>query len=80
MSFDNLSRLPEDLADAACRLATGGGFGGRQIYSDHDEDIFDAMRPLVFNAIPELGTARPDFLGQSANGRVSKYNARDSPG
>jgi hypothetical protein len=60
--FDNLSRLPEDLADAACRLATGGGFGGRQLYSDHDEAIFDATRPLVFNAIPELGTARPDFL------------------
>ena len=60
--FDNLSRLPEELADAACRLATGGGFGGRQLYSDHDEAIFDATRPLVFNAIPELGTARPDFL------------------
>ena len=27
--FDNLSHLPQDLADAACRLATGGGFGGR---------------------------------------------------
>src|SRR5437762_2284249 len=38
--FDNLSRLPEELADAACRLATGGGFGGRQLYSDHDEAIF----------------------------------------
>ena len=37
-------------------------FGGRQLYSDHDEAIFDATRPLVFNAIPELGTARPDFL------------------
>jgi hypothetical protein len=63
--FDNLSRLPEDLADAACRLATGGGFGGRQLYSDHDEAIFDATRPLVFNAIPDLGTARPDFLDRA---------------
>ena len=63
--FDNLSRRPEDLADAACRLATGGGFGGRQLYSDHDEAIFDATRPLVFNAIPELGTARPDFLDRA---------------
>jgi hypothetical protein len=53
------------LADAACRLATGGGFGGRQLYSDHDEAIFDATRPLVFNAIPELGTARPDFLDRA---------------
>src|SRR5216683_1894055 len=63
--FDNLSRLPEELADAACRLATGGGFGGRELYSDHDEAIFDATRPLVFNAIPEIGTARPDFLDRA---------------
>ena len=63
--FDNLSRLPEDLADAACRLATGGGFGGRQLYSDHDEAIFDATRPLIFNIIPNLGTARPDFLDRA---------------
>src|ERR1700731_3197905 len=63
--FDNLSRLPEDLADAACRLATSGGFGGRQLYSDHDEAIFDATRPLVFNAIPDLGTARADFLDRA---------------
>jgi hypothetical protein len=55
--FDNLSRLPEDLADAACRLATGGGFGGRQLYSDHDEAIFDATRPLVFNAITDCSTS-----------------------
>jgi hypothetical protein len=63
--FDNLSRLPEDLADAACRLATGGGFGGRQLFSDHDEAVFDATRPLVFNGIPDLGAARPDFLDRS---------------
>lgn len=63
--FDNLSHLPEDLADAACRLATGGGFGGRELYSDHDEAIFDATRPLVFNAIPDLGATRPDFLDRA---------------
>jgi putative DNA primase/helicase len=62
--FDNLSRLPEELADAACRLASGGGFGGQQLYSDH-EAIFDATRPLVFNAIPDLGTGRPDFLDRA---------------
>ncbi len=63
--FDNLSHLPQDLADAACRLATGGGFGGRELYSDYDEAIFDATRPLVFNAIPDLGATRPDFLDRS---------------
>ena len=63
--FDNLSHLPEQLADAACRLATGGGFGGRELYSDHEEAIFDATRPMVFNAIPDLGAARPDFLDRA---------------
>ena len=63
--FDNLSHLPNDLADAACRLATGGGFGGRELYSDHDEAVFDATRPLVFNAIPDLGASRPDFLDRA---------------
>ena len=63
--FDNLSHLPNDLADAACRLATGGGFGGRELYSDHDEAVFDATRPLIFNAIPDLGAARPDFLDRA---------------
>ena len=65
VSFDNLSHLPDELADAACRLATGGGFGGRQLYSDHDQAIFDATRPLLFNAIPDLGAARPDFLDRA---------------
>ena len=57
--------MPQDLADAACRLATGGGFGGRELYSDYDEAVFDATRPLVFNAIPDLGATRPDFLDRS---------------
>jgi hypothetical protein len=63
--FDNLSHLPDELADAACRLATGGGFGGRELYSDHDQAVFDAIRPMMFNAIPDLGAARPDFLDRT---------------
>jgi len=63
--FDDRSHLPDDLADAACPLATGGGLGGREPYSDHDEAVFDATRPLIFNAIPDLGAARPDFLDRA---------------
>ena len=29
------------------------------------EAIFDATRPMVFNAIPDLGAARPDFLDRA---------------
>jgi hypothetical protein len=44
-------------------------FGGRQLYSDHDEAIFNATRPLVFNAISELGTAMRDFLDRVLDSR-----------
>ena len=63
-SFDNLSTLPGWLSDAVCRLATGGGFATRQLYTDHDEMIFDAMRPIIMTGIEELVT-RGDLLDRS---------------
>jgi hypothetical protein len=51
LSFDNLGRLPAWLSDALCRIATGGGFATRELYSDKDEVLFDAMRPIVLNSI-----------------------------
>jgi hypothetical protein len=65
VAFDNLSYLPEELADAICRLATGGGFGGRELYTNSDEALFEARRPVLLNAIPDLGAARSDFLDRS---------------
>src|SRR6516164_4717348 len=34
LAFDNLSDLPHWLSDALCRLATGGSFAVRQLYTD----------------------------------------------
>ena len=34
VNFDNLSHLPNWVSDALCRIATGSGFGVRQLYSD----------------------------------------------
>ena len=39
--------------------------GGTIQDSDYDEAVFDATRPLVFNAIPDLGATRPDFLDRA---------------
>ena len=62
--LDNLSRLPPWLSDALCRLSTGGGLGGRQLYSDHTEAVFDAYRPCLINAIPDI-VGRPDLTDRA---------------
>ena len=64
VALDNLSRLPVWLSDALCRLATGGGFATRELYSDADEVLFDVQRPAILNGIEELAT-RGDMLDRS---------------
>jgi hypothetical protein len=64
MGFDNLSTISEWLSDALCRLSTGGGFSTRALFSDAEEALFDAMRPILLNGIPELST-RPDLLDRT---------------
>jgi hypothetical protein len=54
LSYDNISKLPNDLSDAFCRLATGGGLSPRRLYSDDDEVLLDAKRPVILNGIEEL--------------------------
>jgi len=56
LAFDNLSSVPPWLSDALCRLATGGGFATRQLYTDSEEMLFDSMRPVVLNGIDDLAS------------------------
>ncbi len=64
LNLDNLSHLQPWLSDALCRLSTGGGFATRMLYTDEDEALFDAMRPVIINSIEELAT-RPDLLDRA---------------
>jgi hypothetical protein len=64
IAFDNLSGISGDVSDALCRLATGGGSSERQLYSNKEEVLFEAKRPVIFNGIEELGT-RSDLLDRS---------------
>ena len=41
-------------------MATGGGFAARQLYTDQDEMLFDACRPVILNGIEDMVT-RPDL-------------------
>ena len=54
LAFDNLSDISGRLSDGLCRLATGGGFATRTLYSDDDETIFNVKRPVMFNGIDNV--------------------------
>lgn len=56
-ALDNLSGVRPWLSDALCRLATGGGFATRELYSDDREVIFSQKRPVILNGIDSLAVA-----------------------
>jgi hypothetical protein len=64
VAFDNISTLQPWLSDAMCRLSTGGGFSARELYTDSEEVLFDATRPLLLNGITDVAT-RPDLLDRA---------------
>lgn len=64
LSFDNLSSISTSLSDALCRLSTGGGYATRQLYTDTEEVILEAMRPVILTGIDDLAT-RGDLLDRS---------------
>jgi hypothetical protein len=54
IAFDNLSSVPSWVSDALCRLASGGSFAIRQLYTDCDEVLFHAARPAILNGIEDV--------------------------
>jgi hypothetical protein len=44
LAFDNLPGLPAWLSDALCRLASGGSFAVRQLYTDDEEVLFNTLK------------------------------------
>jgi hypothetical protein len=64
LAFDNISKLPDWLSDALCRLSTGGGLGSRELYTDSEEAIFNVTRPIILNGIDDLAT-RGDLVDRS---------------
>jgi len=47
LAFDNLSGLSPWLSDALCRLASGGSFAVRRLYTNDEEVLFKAARPTL---------------------------------
>jgi hypothetical protein len=64
LAFDNVSALPAWTSDTLCRIATGAGFAVRELYSDQEEVLFSATRPVILNGIPEI-VDRPDLADRA---------------
>jgi hypothetical protein len=64
LGFDNVSVLTDEQSDALCRLATGGGFSTRRLYTDSDEVLFQATRPVMVTSITDVDR-QPDLADRS---------------
>lgn len=64
MAFDNISKITPRVSDALCRITDGGSFATRALYTDSDEAIFTAARPLILNGIESV-VERPDLLDRT---------------
>jgi hypothetical protein len=73
VSFDNLSRIREDLSDGFCRLSTGASFATRTLFTNGEETIFAARRPVILNSIVDV-VSRPDLMDRTVTVQLEKIS------
>ena len=49
--FENVSKLSRQMSDHLCRLATGGSFRIRALFTDADETLLGGARPIMAEGI-----------------------------
>jgi hypothetical protein len=82
LAYDNLSALRNSLSDSSCRLATGGGFAGRMLFSNDNRCSFHAERPIILNGIDQF-VRRGDLADRSLSldlpsiGQTSRRTQRE---
>jgi len=64
LSFDNLSRITPEMSDSLCRIVSGTGLAERTLYTNAEETIVVARRPILLNGIGDVVT-RPDLADRS---------------
>jgi hypothetical protein len=64
LAYDNLDHVLPWFSNALCRLSTGGAFAIRSLYTNDEEAIFSAQRPVILTGIEEV-VSRGDLLDRS---------------
>jgi len=64
LSFDNQRTLRKWKSDWLCRMATGGGYSTRRLYTNSEEEVFDLTRPIILNGITQIAD-QPDLIDRS---------------
>ena len=64
VGFDNVSGISLVQSDCICRIATGAGVKTRKFYTNGEQAVFQACRPVLLNGIPDFAE-KPDLLDRS---------------
>ena len=70
LAYDNLSGLPAWFSDTLCRLSTGEGFATRALYTNDEEVVIEASRPVILTGI-ENPSVRGDLAERSITIRLA---------
>jgi hypothetical protein len=69
LSYDNLSRLSNQLSDALCCVATGATAAARKLYTNDEEHLIRVRRPLLLTGIGDIVT-RGDLVDRTLTVRL----------
>ena len=76
LSFDNLSSLSVDDSDALCRISTDGSFSEKTLYTDADEYVIKACRPIIINGVNNCA-AQADLADRIIDVELKRINDKD---
>ena len=64
LAYDNLSTMPAWFSDTLCCLSTGASHTARTLYSDGEESVLRAQRPVILTSIEDIAS-RSDLLDRT---------------
>ena len=71
LAFDNVSNIRPAMSDAFCRISSGGGLSTRQLYTDSEQIVFEAQRPIVLTGINEAAR-RGDLVDRTVSVKLQR--------